>query len=216
MTETTVVLVRHGRTAWHEGNRYLGLTDLPIDAHGECQARALAAWAAGRGFTSLVCSSLTRARATMAPVAAQIGLPVRVDERLRELDFGVAEGRTLAELRSAEPAIAERFVADPDAGHFPGGEAPTEAVARAMDAISDAIAADPGGRILVVAHNTLMRLLTCSALGVPLCDYRRRLPRIEPAATVTLLFGESRQPALLAYNVPVPGDCEDAPERFSP
>ena len=124
MTETTVVLVRHGRTSAHAGPRYLGRTDLGLDACGERQAVDLAAWATRQAYTSLVCSSMGRARATAAPIAALTGLPIRVDERLVELDFGVAEGRTLAELRVEDPAMVERFLADPDAGHFPGGEAP--------------------------------------------------------------------------------------------
>jgi probable phosphoglycerate mutase len=35
---TTIVLARHGRTAWHHGNRYTGSSDLPIDEVGQQQA----------------------------------------------------------------------------------------------------------------------------------------------------------------------------------
>jgi broad specificity phosphatase PhoE len=212
MSETTVVLVRHGRTAWHEGPRYLGSIDLPIDACGQRQAAALAAWAAGQGFSRLVCSPQVRSRATAEPIAARTGLPVRVDERLAEVDFGVAEGRTQAELRAEDPAMVERFVADPVAGHFPGGEDPASAAERGLAAIEDAVGADPGGRILVVGHNTLIRLVTCAVLGVPLREYRRRLPRLDPAAAVTLLFRDGAPPALLSFNVPVGGSCERGPD----
>lgn len=210
MIRTTVVLARHGRTAWHADNRYLGRTDLPLDRFGECQATALASWAAGQGFTSLVCSSMARARATIVPVAAATGLTPTFDARLRELDFGVAEGSTLAELRAIDPAMVERFLADPISYHFPGGEDPGDAADRATAAVADAVAADAGGRLLVVGHSTLIRLLTCAVLGLPLLDYRRRLPLLDPGATVTLRYCDGRETELIAFNVPIPTDCEGA------
>ncbi|GAA3507982.1 putative phosphoglycerate mutase [Streptosporangium album] len=201
---TTVVLARHGRTSWHHPNRYTGRSDIGLDDVGTDQARALAAWAPSQGFTSLASSHLSRAVATLAPVAAALGQPPAVDPRLRELDFGIAEGRTLADVRADRPDVADRFVADPSGDHFPGGEAPPDAVTRAMAGLGDLVTADPGGRILVVAHSTLIRLLVCAVLGVPLGDYRRRLPSLDPVSTTTFRFSGGDGPvALLAYNVPV-------------
>jgi probable phosphoglycerate mutase len=208
---TEVVLARHGRTAWHSPNRYAGRSDIPLDEHGWEQAEVLGRWAATQGFTGLACSTLRRARDTIAPTAAATGLTPRVDARLRELDFGIAEGRTLAELRAADPAMVERFVADPALHYFPEGERPADAVERALGALTElaelteltelAELADGRQKVLVVAHNTLIRLVTCAVLGIPLGEYRRRLPELDPAATVTLRLGEPV--ALLAYNVPV-------------
>ncbi|WP_326822036.1 histidine phosphatase family protein [Streptosporangium sp. NBC_01639] len=201
---TTVVLARHGRTPWHHPNRYTGRSDIGLDDVGTDQARALAEWAPSQGFTSIASSHLSRAVATLAPVAAALGKHPTVDPRLRELDFGIAEGRTLADVRAEHPEVAARFVADPARDHFPEGEAPADAVARALAGLGDLATADPGGRILVVAHSTLIRLLVCEVLGVPLGDYRRRLPALAPGSTTTFrLSGGDDSAALLAYNVPV-------------
>ena len=43
---TTLLLVRHGQTVWHEGNRYAGSSDVPLTDVGHEQAQALARWAA--------------------------------------------------------------------------------------------------------------------------------------------------------------------------
>ncbi|MEV0271975.1 histidine phosphatase family protein [Hamadaea sp. NPDC050747] len=197
---TTLVLARHGRTAWHSPNRYAGRSDIPLDDHGLRQAEALASWAKTQDFTGLACSTLQRAQATIAPTAALLNRTPVVDKRLRELDFGIAEGKTLDEVREVDAAAVERFVADPVAGHFPGGEDPREAVTRTLTALTDL--AEGQEKLLVVAHNTLLRLVTCAVLGVPLSEYRRRLPELDPAATVTFrLTGD--QYALLAYNVPL-------------
>ncbi|HEY8472685.1 MAG TPA: histidine phosphatase family protein [Natronosporangium sp.] len=206
MPDTTVLLCRHGQTAWHRPNRYTGASDLPLDATGRAQAEALARRAGAIRPTSLACSPLVRATETIAPVADATGLPVRVDARLRELDFGIAEGRTLDQLHAERPDVVERFLADPVAHHFPGGEPPAEAVARAEAALRDLVAADPAGTVLVVAHSTLIRLLVCATLGVPLRDYRRRLPRLDPVAVTRLSFPDGNgQPALLTYNAPILG-----------
>lgn len=206
---TEVVLARHGRTAWHAPNRYTGRSDIPLDGVGERQAEALAGWARTRGFTRLACSDLIRARATAAPVAAATGLVPKVDGRLRELDFGIAEGRSLDQIRADDPQTAARFAEDPAKHHFPGGERPGDAVSRALAGLAELVADDPGGPLLVVAHSTLIRLVTCAVLGLPLSEYRRRLPGLDPAATTTLRFSvEPEEPvALLAYNVPVSAGC---------
>jgi probable phosphoglycerate mutase len=211
VTGTTVVFARHGRTAWHHPNRYAGRSDVSLDPLGHRQAAELARWAVTQKFTSLSCSPLQRARQTAEPVAQATGLVAHVEPRLRELDFGVAEGRTLDDLRAEHPQMVAEFEADPAIAHFPGGEPPVDAVIRALEAVADLVAADPSGRVLVVAHNTLIRLLTCSVLGVPLAEYRRRLPVLDPAAATMLRFPApaSRDSvgvepvALLAYNVPV-------------
>jgi probable phosphoglycerate mutase len=184
VTDTIVVLARHGRSVWHHPNRYAGRSDIPLDQVGHRQAVQLARWAVTQKFTSLSCSPLQRAVQTIEPTAQATGLVANVEPRLRELDFGVAEGRTLDDLRADSPRMVAEFEAD-------------------------LVAADSGGRLLVVAHNTLIRLLTCSVLGVPLAEYRRRLPVLGSATTTTLRFPASDRPdgngpvALLAYNVPV-------------
>jgi len=199
-------LARHGQTPWHRPNRYTGSSDIDLDEVGIGQAAALARWAEGAGLTALACSDLRRAVHTAEPAAARTGLTPLVDKRLRELDFGRAEGRTLAEMRAEDPEAVERFVADPDAHHMPGGEAPADAVARAMAALGDLAEAHPDGTLLVVAHSTLIRLVVCAVLGVPLREYRRKLPRLAPASR-TELEVRAGAVALLAYNVPLDAGC---------
>jgi probable phosphoglycerate mutase len=206
-------LARHGQTAWHRPNRYTGRSDIDLDGTGVAQAARLADWAAGADLAALACSPLRRAVRTAEPVSAGTGLPPAVDARLRELDFGIAEGRTLDELRAEQPQAVARFVEDPAGCPFPGGEAPAEAVSRGLAALTELADRHPGGNVLVVAHGTLIRLLVCAVLGLPLRDYRRRLPSLAPAARTDLRFepggggAAGLTVALLAYNVPVGSGC---------
>jgi probable phosphoglycerate mutase len=198
---TTLFLVRHGQTVWHADNRYAGVTDVALDGAGQEQAKRMGLWAAEIGFDALWCSPLRRARATAAPAAATLGLMPRIEGDLREVDFGMAEGHTLAEL---DPAVVAAFHADPVLGAFPGAEDPRTAAARAAGALHRIADRHPGERVLVVAHNTLMRLALCSMLGIPLSSYRRVFPRIRNCAPTELRV-EQGSASLLAYNLPLPG-----------
>ncbi len=201
---TDLTLVRHGRTIWHAENRYAGVSDVPLDETGQAQAHALADWARREHFDVLVCSPVPRAVATAAPVAAALGLEAEVVADLREVDFGIAEGHTLAELRVSHPEAAAAFVANPVAFPVPGAESPGAAAQRAVGALRDVAARHRGKSVLVVAHNTLLRLALCSWLGIPLARYRAVLPRLENAAATRLRVPDDAgvPPALLALNVP--------------
>ena len=214
MSATELTLVRHGRTVWHAENRYAGVSDVPLDETGRAQAVALASWARHQSFDVLVCSPVPRAVATAAPVAAALGLDPEVVVGLREVDFGIAEGRTLAELRVSHPDAAAAFVADPVAHPFPGAEPPAAAAERAVDALRGVADRHRGRSVLVVAHNTLLRLALCAWLGIPLARYRAVLPRLDNAAATRLRVpvDDSVPPALLALNVPTsPAVTADEP-----
>ncbi|WP_030432500.1 histidine phosphatase family protein [Allokutzneria albata] len=199
MTEITVV--RHGETVWHKENRYAGRSDVALTERGERQAAALADWAESAGLTAVHCSSLSRAMITAAAVGDRIGLTPVVDPRLLELDFGECDGLTAAEM----PAdVRARFEADPVANHLPGGEHPADAAKRFLAGLDDAVAAHPGGRVLVVAHSTALRLALCEVLGIPLSRYRTVFPAIANCRGARLRV-HNGQFSLLSLNEPLVG-----------
>jgi probable phosphoglycerate mutase len=199
---TDLVLVRHGETVWHDENRYAGVSEVELSANGLRQALELAAWASSAGLSAIWSSPQNRAVRTATPCADLAGLPLRVDARLRELDFGEGEGLTAQDMRERLPEAFAAFRIDPVANHLPGGEDPVEAAARFLACLRD-IAAGQDGRVLVVAHNTVIRLALCQLLGVPLREYRRLFPAIGNCSLTETRMTEGQQPALLRFNVPV-------------
>lgn len=204
---TDLVLVRHGETEWHAENRYAGVSDVPLTPHGVRQAERLAAWAGRAGLAAVWTSTLSRAELTARDSAAAAGVPLRVDERLRELDFGHAEGLTSGEMQDHFPGALRAFHADPVAGHLPGGEEPAGAARRFTACLGDIAAAHPDDRVLVVAHTTAIRLALCRLIGVPLSAYRRLFPRVRNCALTELRFAAGPDPevALLEFNTPIEG-----------
>lgn len=198
-----VLLVRHGKTAWHAENRYAGSSDVELTGHGSAQAAALAQHVVrtAEAPVAVHSSPLSRAVATAEPVACALGLTVEVEPDLREAHFGIAEGRTLAELPHD---VVARFRVDPVAGAFPGAEPPVDAAERAVTVIARIAerAERAGGPALVVAHNTLLRLALCRLLGIPLPAYRRTLPRLENVAITEIDVGAGHA-GLYRLNAPV-------------
>ena len=199
---TNIVLVRHGETVWHAENRYAGRTDVALNDRGRAQAQRLAQWAAGAQLDAIWSSTLTRARETAERAASATGLPARVDERLVELDFGRGEGLTSADMQREFPEALGAFRADPATHHLPGGEDPHQAVDRALACLEDIAAEHPSGRVLVVAHTTLLRLTLCRLIGVALGEYRRLFPFVRNGAITEIAFGGASA-ALLQFNAPL-------------
>jgi broad specificity phosphatase PhoE len=85
MAEMTVVhLVRHGEVANPDGVLYGRMPGFHLSEEGVLQAKAAAAFLAGRDVALLLSSPLERAQETAAPLGAQFGIEPRVDERLVE------------------------------------------------------------------------------------------------------------------------------------
>jgi broad specificity phosphatase PhoE len=199
---THFFLVRHGATIWHAENRYAGVSDVVLDPRGYAQAERLAAWASEAGLAAVWSSPLSRARETAAPAARAAGLELQIDERLREIDFGKIEGKTMAEAEQLFSEEMRRFRVDPATYPMPGGEDPYRAAQRAVSALRDISASHPQGRVLVVAHNTLIRLTLCSLFSIPLARYRTVFPGVHNGALTEIRLDHDSA-ALLQYNCPL-------------
>lgn len=188
MSVRTIALIRHGETAYHVENRYAGQSDIPLDDVGRAQAARLAQWARTEPIAGVWASDLSRSHDTASAVATAIDQKVNTDARFRELDFGIGDGLTAGEMRDRFPGERAAFEWDPELHPLPGGESPSAAVARSKSALQAAIgeSADRAGMLLIIAHSTLLRLLTLDLIGVPLGRYRAIFPSIEPGSGIVL------------------------------
>ncbi|HCA85442.1 MAG TPA: bifunctional RNase H/acid phosphatase, partial [Streptomyces sp.] len=121
----TFVLLRHGETALTPEKRFSGSggSDPELSPAGRSQAEAAAAAFAARGtIQAIVSSPLRRCRQTAETVAARLGLEIRIDEGLRETDFGAWEGLSFAEVRDLHSDDLDAWLASPDAAPTGGGE----------------------------------------------------------------------------------------------
>lgn len=148
-------LLRHGEP--RGGPRYRGVTDDPLTATGWRQM-----WAAvenGPSWQRIVTSPLARCADFARALARRRSIPLSVDARLREIDFGPWEGRTAAELLRTDAGALRRFWRDPWNHPTPGGESLQQMQERLLAAWRDLAGART--RLLVITHGGPIRMLLC-------------------------------------------------------
>ncbi|MZD06574.1 hypothetical protein GTW43_15925 [Streptomyces sp. SID5785] len=169
---TVFVLLRHGETALTPEKRFSGSgrgADPGLSARGREQAdrAARALEARTPAIDAIVTSPLARCRATADAAATRLGLPVSVDDDLRETDFGAWEGLTFREAGERYPADLDAWLASPSASPTGGGESFETVTARVAAARDRLTAAHRGRTLLVVSHVTPVKTLLRLALGAP-------------------------------------------------
>lgn len=169
----TVVLVRHGRSTSNAAGTLAGRTPgVDLDELGREQAANLARRLKDITIDRLVSSPLERCRQTLAPLADELNLPVEIDERLLEVDYGSWSGRSLKDLLH-EP-LWRVVQAHPSAAVFPYGEGLADMSARAADAIRGIRqAAEASQTVLVCSHGDVIKAILADALGLHLDAFQR-------------------------------------------
>lgn len=156
MTLTTFALVRHGQTDWNAQRRLQGSTDIPLNDVGRGQARDAVAVLSGYQWDAVVSSPLSRAAETADLIAAGLGLgTARRIAELTERSFGPAEG-----MQDGPELDALRIP-----GGFRGAETEDGAARRGLSSLEALAEEFRGGRVLVVAHGSLLRVSLSRAVG---------------------------------------------------
>lgn len=159
----TVGLLRHG--AVHGGPRFRGSTDDPLTETGYAQmCSATQTW----GWGHVVTSPLARCAAFAEVLARQRGVPLIVDERLREIHFGSWEGHTAAQLLRTDGTALRRFWSDPVAHPPPGGESLADFGARVLEGWEQWLRHGKNAATLLITHGGVIRVLLCHLLSRPL------------------------------------------------
>jgi len=189
---TTVDLMRHGEPVG--GRRYRGQIDDPLSEKGWAQMHA----ALGKSvpWTQIVSSPLQRCRAFAESLAERHGLPLTLDERLKEVGFGVWEGKSAAEIEQDAPGTLAQFRADPINARPAGAEPLADFHARVAAGMEDLLAQHAGRHVLLVGHAGVMRMALAWALRIPL----ENAYRIEVAtASLTRLRFEAGRASLIFH-----------------
>jgi probable phosphoglycerate mutase len=192
MSAPVIYYIRHGETSWNAQGRLQGTQDIALNDLGREQAAHAGNVLAdllkreGRDHATLpfVASPLQRARATMELVRGALKLPTEtyaLDDRLREIGYGVWEGSTLAEMQAADPELYARRLTAKWTMAPKGGETYAEVQARMSDWY-DSVQGDT----VAVAHGGTARALMV-ALGIETPESAADLP-IEQGAVY--VFGD--------------------------
>jgi probable phosphoglycerate mutase len=195
--------------------------DVPLSALGERQAAALGRWWARnlQPADVVLCSPYVRAQETASIALASAGwnVPVVVDERLREKEFGLLDRLTRAGIEARFPEQAElrrqlgKFYYRP-----PGGESWTDVILRLRSIFDEICAEYADRRVVVVAHqvNVLCFRYVLERLNEKELLTIDREGDIANCAVTTYLAGRAGSGLVLeSYNVVAP--LEEAGETVT-
>jgi alpha-ribazole phosphatase len=162
-------LVRHGDSRQDQVKRYIGQTDLPLNAVGRSQARALQRTLAGIPFKRIYSSDLRRCLETARIIAAPQGKSIRSLPVMREIALGEWDGKSMASIRRRFPEEFQCRGLDLSGFQPPGGESFKDLQDRVVPAFLEIIGQSEGP-LLLVAHAGVNRAILCHVLGQPLED----------------------------------------------
>lgn len=169
MKNTTILLIRHGETAWNAVRRLQGHIDIPLNHEGLRQADALAQALANAQLNAVIASDLQRAMQTADAVAGQHGLTVHTDQMLRERCYGGFEGMLYADISQRYPAEYALWQARDVDAVMPPGERVAESFRqfyqRSIDGIARWAVRHPGQTIAIVAHGGVLECAFRAATG---------------------------------------------------
>jgi broad specificity phosphatase PhoE len=187
---TTVVhLVRHGEVANPDGILYGRIPGFKLSEDGQIMAKAAADFMAGRDVVLLKSSPLERAVQTAEPIAAQLGLPIEIDERLIE-PWNYFEGMTVSVGDGA--VFAPRHWMHLRNPFKPSwGEPYADVAARVLAAARDAAEAALGHEAICVSHQLPIWEARRSVEGKRLWhDPRRRQCALGSVTSLTYSGGQ--------------------------
>lgn len=144
-----VYLARHGRTALNAEGRLRGLSDPPLDEVGIAEVSRLADALATRRPEVVVCSPLQRSVSTAQAIGDAAGIPVTIDARLTDRDYGPVTGLHREEVESRYGSVDSA----------PGVESRTALAERARRAFFELVAELAPGPVGMVSHDAFNTIL---------------------------------------------------------
>jgi 2,3-bisphosphoglycerate-dependent phosphoglycerate mutase len=156
----SVVFETHSTTADNERGVATGWLPGELSELGRSRAAELVRRRRCDGLAAVFCSDLARAEQTARLAFAGSSVPVLLDWRLRECDYGRRNGMPAAEVRARRLELLET--------PYPGGESWRQAVARVGWFLADLPRGWDGRRVLVIGHIATRWGLEHWLNGVPL------------------------------------------------
>ena len=164
---TTLLIVRHGQTAWNKDLHFRGRANLALDETGLQQAEAVARRiTAGYQPAFVLSSPLQRARQTAEVIARSLNLTVQMEDRLVDIDYGEFTGLSPAEAEAKFQEFYHAWLNVPHIVRFPQGESLDDVRARLTDLVRWVAELYPNKQVVVVTHQVVCQVFFCALLGI--------------------------------------------------
>lgn len=175
-------IMRHGQTDWNRIHKLQGRTDIQLNEYGRQKAVEASEKVASLPIDVCFVSPLSRARETLELALSKRTdietLPISVDERLIELNFGEYEG---IEGALDDPSIpVYYFFKEPEKYQVSeGAESLEELYKRTGEFLSEVVIPllKEGKNVFIVGHGAMNLSMINRIYNIPIKDYWKKLPR---------------------------------------
>jgi len=158
-------LIRHGETLFNRQKRIQGHSDSPLTATGQEQVAKWSRMLEAFHWDRMLASDIGRAVQTAQLINTRLKLPLVLDARLREQDWGRWSGKTVSQIKQQQPQLLDRQERAGWEFCPPDGETRQVVLKRSLQALEDAADRWPGDRLLVVTHEGVIKCLIYHLLG---------------------------------------------------
>lgn len=159
-----IYIIRHGETVWNAKNLLQGSTDIELNEYGRAVAGETGENLEDVHFDKIYSSPLIRAYETACLIRGHRNIPIIRDERLKELCFGINEGKDFKKLLEDENSPFHYFFKQPDQYRAPEhGETLEHICERAAEFMTEVIEPQVKNleRVMIVAHGAMNKALMC-------------------------------------------------------
>jgi len=184
-----IIIARHGQTEWNVGEVFRGTIDIDLDETGTKQAELLAEYLSLREIEAIYSSPLRRALRTAQAIARRHNLEVQVAPGLVDLNFGRWQGRSHQEVRSEYRELYEQWMKSPHRVTMPDGESLDDVRRRVLGLVDEVIARHKG-RVVLVSHRVVNKVLICALLGLDNSHFWNI--RQDTCGTTTFVYQDGR------------------------
>lgn len=184
-----IYLVRHGETEWNKVGKLQGQCDVPLNEYGISLAEKTALGLSDVAFDMAFSSPLSRAKDTARIILGKRNIPLILDDRLKEIGFGVMEAANYITARQDTENPIYKFFRTPVNYQPPeGGESFDQLYQRTAEFLKDKITSLEGKyeTVLIAGHGAMNRSILNPLSGVPLEDFWR-IPMPNCAVSILLL-----------------------------
>lgn len=161
-----IILARHGETDWNAAEVFRGRADVELNNTGVMQAELLGEYLCSDSIDFIYSSPLRRAVKTAEAIANRQALAVNTVPNLIDFDYGEWQGLSRREVRERYPELYQDWISIPEQVRIPGGESLEDVRNRVMPFVEDVVLGIGEGKIVLVSHRVVNKVLICALLGL--------------------------------------------------
>ena len=156
-----ILITRHGQTDWNVQEKLQGKADIELNQTGIEQAKIAKNKLENEKIDLIICSPLKRAKQTAEIINEGRNIPLIIDDRIAERDFGEFEGKNKSEFSF------EDFWSYKKAENYEKAEKIQDFFERIYNFLDDIKEKYKDKRILIVAHGDVSIPFRCYFEGIP-------------------------------------------------